>query len=138
MPHTKLIQSALAAREQSVAPYSKFKVGAALLTARGEIICGANVESASYGLSCCAERIALFKALTHESKKQRDFIAIAIASPGGAAPCGACRQLLAEYASKAEVILINSKSPDTPTITSTAALLPNAFTGQDLDPAKNC
>ena len=135
MPHTNLIQSALAAREQSVAPYSKFNVGAALLTARGKIICGANVESASYGLSCCAERIALFKALTHESKKQRDFIAIAIASPGGAAPCGACRQLLAEYASEAEVILINSKSPDTPTITSTAALLPNAFTGQDLDPA---
>ena len=138
MPHTELIQSALAAREQSVAPYSKFNVGAALLTARGEIICGANVESASYGLSCCAERVALFKALTHESKNQRDFIAIAIASPGGAAPCGACRQLLAEYASEAEVILINSKSPDTPTITSTAALLPNAFTGQDLDPASNC
>jgi cytidine deaminase len=129
MPHTKLIQAALAAREQSVAPYSKFKVGAALLTASGEIISGANVESASYGLSCCAERVALFKALTDG---QHDFTGIAIASPGGAAPCGACRQLLAEYAVQAEVILINSESPDTPTLTSMEALLPNAFTGDDL------
>jgi len=132
MPHTKLIQAALAAREQSVAPYSKFNVGAALLTASGEIFSGANVESASYGLSCCAERVALFKALTDG---QRDFTTIAVASPGGAAPCGACRQLLAEYAGKAEVILISSESPDTPTVTSMADLLPNAFTGDDLPEA---
>jgi cytidine deaminase len=132
MPHTELIQAALAAREQSVAPYSKFNVGAALLTASGEIISGANVESASYGLSCCAERVALFKALTDG---QRDFTTIAVASPGGAAPCGACRQLLAEYAGQAEVILINSESPDTPTVTSMADLLPNTFTGDDLPEA---
>lgn len=131
MPHTKLIQAALAAREQSIAPYSKFNVGAALLTASGEIISGANVESASYGLSCCAERVALFKALTDESKSQRDFAAIAIASPGGAAPCGACRQLLAEYAGKVEVILIDSESPENPTVTTMGILLPNAFTGDD-------
>ena len=135
MPHSKLIHAALAAREQSVAPYSKFNVGAALLTASGEIISGANVESASYGLSCCAERVALFKALTDESKYQRNFTAIAIASPGGAAPCGACRQLLAEYAGEAEVILINSESPDTPTVTSMADLLPNAFTGDNFPEA---
>ena len=132
MPHIKLIQAALAAREQSVAPYSKFNVGAALLTASGEIFSGANVESASYGLSCCAERVALFKAL---SDGQRDFTTIAVASPGGGAPCGACRQLLAEYAGKAEVILISSESPDTPTVTSMADLLPNAFTGDDLPEA---
>jgi len=132
MPHIKLIQAALAAREQSVAPYSKFNVGAALLTASGEIFSGANVESASYGLSCCAERVALFKALTDG---QRDFTTIAVASPGGAAPCGACRQLLAEYAGQAEVILINSESPDTPTVTSMADLLPNTFTGDDLPEA---
>jgi len=132
MPHLKLIQAALAAREQSVAPYSKFNVGAALLTASGEIFSGANVESASYGLSCCAERVALFKALTDG---QRDFTTIAVASPGGAAPCGACRQLLAEYAGQAEVILINSESPDTPTVTSMADLLPNTFTGDDLPEA---
>ena len=131
MPHTELIQAALAAREQSIAPYSKFNVGAALLAASGEIISGANVESASYGLSCCAERVALFKALTDESKSQRDFTAIAIASPGGAAPCGACRQLLAEYAEKIEVILIDSESPENPTVTTMGILLPNAFTGDD-------
>ncbi|MBC8325009.1 MAG: cytidine deaminase [Verrucomicrobia subdivision 3 bacterium] len=130
MPHTKLIQAALAARKQSVAPYSKFNVGAALLTASGEIVSGANVESASYGLSCCAERVALFKALT-DGDDHRDFTTIAIASPGGAAPCGACRQLLAEYAGQAEVILINSESPNTPSVTPMADLLPNAFTGDD-------
>ena len=135
MPHTKLIQAALAAREQSVAPYSKFKVGAALLTASGEIISGANVESASYGLSCCAERVALFKALTDRTEEHRNFTAIAIASPGGAAPCGACRQLLAEYAPEAGVILINSESVDTPETTTVNELLPNAFTGDDFPDA---
>ena len=135
MPHTQLIQAALAAREQSVAPYSKFNVGAALLTASGEIFSGANVESASYGLSCCAERVALFKALTDESKSQRDFTHIVIASPGGAAPCGACRQLLAEYAGKVEVILIDSESSGKPTVTTMGVLLPNAFTGDDFPEA---
>ena len=132
MPHTELIQAALDAREQSVAPYSKFNVGAALLTAGGEIISGANVESASYGLSCCAERVALFKALTDG---HHDFTTIAIASPGGAAPCGACRQLLAEYAPEAGVILINSESADTPETTTVSELLPNAFTGDDFPDA---
>ena len=135
MPHTELIQAVLDAREQSVAPYSKFNVGAALLTAGGEIISGANVESASYGLSCCAERVALFKALTDGSKEHRNFTAIAIASPGGAAPCGACRQLLAEYTPESEVILINSESPDTPETTTVNELLPNAFTGDDFPEA---
>ena len=135
MPHTELIQAALDAREQSVAPYSKFNVGAALLTAGGEIISGANVESASYGLSCCAERVALFKALTDGTKEHRNFTAIAIASPNGAAPCGACRQLLAEYASIIEVILIDSKSPKSHTSTTMDALLPHAFTVDDFPEA---
>ena len=128
MPYTKLIQAALDAREQSVAPYSRFNVGAALLTAGKEIISGANVESASYGLSCCAERVALFKALTDG---HHNFTTITIASSGGAAPCGACRQLLAEYAPEAGVILINSESPDTPETTTVNELLPNSFTGDD-------
>jgi len=128
MPHTELIQAALDAREQSVAPYSKFKVGAALLTAGGKIISGANVESASYGLCCCAERVALFKALTDG---HHDFTTIAIASLGGATPCGACRQLLVEYAPEAGVIIINSESPDTPETTTVNELLPNSFTDDD-------
>ena len=95
----KLVLAALKAREGSVSPYSKFKVGAAFLTRAGEMIGGANVESASYGLTCCAERIALFKALT---EGRRDFIAVAVVArcDDGPMPCGACRQLLREYARK--------------------------------------
>ena len=90
-----------------MSPYSKFKVGAALLTKAGEIIGGANVESASYGLTCCAERIALFKALTDGKK---DFIAVAVVArcDGGPMPCGACRQLLREYAPDAKVFVADS------------------------------
>ena len=81
----KLIAAALRARARAIAPYSKFKVGAALLTKSGEIISGANVESASYGLTCCAERVALFKALTQGERK---FAAIAIVAraPKGPMP----------------------------------------------------
>jgi homotetrameric cytidine deaminase len=105
-----LIAAALRARNRAVAPYSRFKVGAALLTRRGEIITGANVESASYGLTCCAERVALFKALT---EGQSGFVAIAVVAraPGGPMPCGACRQLLAEYAPGAKVWVADSRAP---------------------------
>src|SRR5580698_3871763 len=91
-----LIMAAMKAQRRAVAPYSKFKVGAALLTRNGDVITGANVESASYGLTCCAERVALFKALTEGFK---DFVAVAVVAPAKstAMPCGACRQLLAEY-----------------------------------------
>src|SRR5437867_10684518 len=97
-----LVAAALKAREKAVARHSKFQVGAALLTARGEVVTGANVESASYGLTCCAERVALFTALT---SGKRDFVAIAVVAraKNGPMPCGACRQLLAEYAPLAEV-----------------------------------
>src|SRR5476651_2321288 len=100
----KLVQAAAQARAGSVSPYSKFKVGAALLTRSGQVIGGANVESASYGLTCCAERVALFKALTGGSK---DFIAIAVVArcANGPMPCGACRQLLSEYAPDARVLV---------------------------------
>src|ERR1039457_7219909 len=92
---SQLIRAAARAREGAVAPYSKFKVGAVLLTKSGQIIGGANVESASYGLTCCAERVALFNALTSGKRK---FVAVAVVAraPGGPMPCGACRQLLAE------------------------------------------
>lgn len=103
----KLIRAAAKARQSAIAPYSNFKVGAALLTTRGEIVTGANVESASYGLTCCAERVALFKALTDG---RRGFAAIAVVArcDGGAMPCGACRQLLAEYAPRARVFVADS------------------------------
>jgi cytidine deaminase len=98
----ELVVAAASVREQAVAPYSHFKVGAALLTRAGAVISGANVESASYGLTCCAERVALFKALT-EGHREFTAIAVVTGAPGGSMPCGACRQLLAEYAPTAQV-----------------------------------
>ena len=123
---TDLIRAAAEARERAVAPYSKFKVGAALLTARGEVITGANVESVSYGLTCCAERVALFTALTSGKKK---FIAVAVVArfPGGAMPCGACRQLLAEYAPDAKVFVADSAHLKKIKTFTVKALLPGAF-----------
>jgi cytidine deaminase len=105
----RLVRAAARARERAVAPYSKFKVGAALLAPNGEIISGANVESASYGLTCCAERVALFNALTSGKK---NFVAVAVVAraPGGPMPCGACRQLLAEYAPGAKVLVADSRA----------------------------
>lgn len=128
---TQLVRAAARARKSAVAPYSKFLVGAALLTRRGEIITGANVESASYGLTCCAERVALFKALT---EGQKDFTAIAVVTrlAGGAMPCGACRQLLAEYASRAAVYVADSAALTKVREFSVADLLPGAFNGNSL------
>lgn len=122
----RLIRAAAKAREFASAPYSKFKVGAALLTKRGEIIAGANVESASYGLTCCAERVALFHALTSGEK---DFIAVAVVAriKGGPMPCGACRQLLAEYAAMAKVWIADSRSLKVIKEFTVRDLLPAAF-----------
>jgi cytidine deaminase len=123
----KLMRAALRARRYAVAPYSRFKVGAALLTRAGEIIGGANVENASFGLTCCAERVALFKALT---EGKRDFVAVAVVAPrrGGAMPCGACRQLLAEFAPRAVVYVADSRRPAVVREFSVRELLPAAFT----------
>ena len=123
----QLLRAAAQARLGAVAPYSKFRVGAALLTPAGEIIGGANVESASYGLTCCAERVALFRALT---EGHRGFIAVAVVArtPGGPMPCGACRQLLAEYAPAARVWVADSASRGRFREFTVARLLPDAFT----------
>ena len=121
-----LVQAAADARQRAVAPYSRFKVGAALLTARQEIITGANVESASYGLTCCAERVALFHALT---SGKTDFRAIAIVAriAGGPMPCGACRQLLSEYAADAALWVADSRALDRVKTFSVRQLLPLPF-----------
>ena len=123
----KLIAAAAKARLGSVSPYSRFKVGAALLTTDGEIIGGANVESASYGLTCCAERIALFKALTDG---KHDFAAVAVVArcDGGPMPCGACRQLLREYAPDAKVFIADSDDLKRLRAFTVKGLLPSAFT----------
>ena len=123
---SKLIQAAAKACQGAVAPYSKFQVGAALLTKSGEIIGGANVESASYGLTCCAERVALFKALT-EGKNHFTAIAVVARWPGGPMPCGACRQLLSEYAPAARVFVADSDDLKTIREFTVRDLLPSAF-----------
>jgi len=122
----ELIDAAVRASKRAVAPYSKFHVGAALLTRGGKIIAGANVESASYGLTCCAERVALFKALT---EGESDFVAVAVVAPvdKGAMPCGACRQLLAEYAAEAKVWTADSRAPKRIRTFTVRGLLPEAF-----------
>ena len=121
-----IIRAALRGQQQAVAPHSGFRVGAALLTASGKIVTGANVESDSYGLTCCAERVALFKALT---EGERNFTAIAVVAEadGGPTPCGACRQLLAEYAPRATVLLADSRQPSRIRQFSIAQLLPKPF-----------
>ncbi len=126
LPHHQLVAAALKARRHAVAPYSKFRVGAALLTRAGKVYTGANIESASYGLTCCAERVALFKAL---SEGETGFVAIAVVArmPGGPTPCGACRQLLAEYAPDAVVLVADSKAPTKVRKFTVAELLPSAF-----------
>ena len=131
---SNLIAAALKARKGAVAPHSRFKVGAALMTTQGDVITGANVESASYGMTCCAERVALFKALT---EGRRDFKAIAVVArmDGGATPCGACRQLLAEYAPDAQVYVADSARPQFVKHFTVAALLPAAFRSHR--PSKN-
>ena len=129
-----LIQAARAARERAYAPYSHFAVGAALLTASGQVFVGCNVENAAYGHTICAERTAVVSAV---AAGQRDFLALAVITPtsGPASPCGACRQVLAEFNLDMQVILTNLQG-DT-VLTTARELLPGAFTGQDLDQVKH-
>lgn len=126
MTPQKLVRAAAKARAGSVSPYSKFQVGAALVTKTGKIIGGANVESASYGLTCCAERVALFKALTEGEK---DFTAVAVVArcAAGPMPCGACRQLLSEYAPHALVHVADSADLRAIRTFTVKELLPLAF-----------
>lgn len=103
-----LVAAARAVRERASADYSGFKVGAALETRSGEIITGCNVENASYGLSVCAERVAIFKAI---SEGHREFTRVVVVADTDAPtpPCGACRQILWEFGGDIEVILANLK-----------------------------
>jgi cytidine deaminase len=100
-----LIAAAIEAREQAWAPYSEFQVGAALLTSDGEQFSGANVENSSYGMTVCAERIAIFKAVT---AGKRDFEMIVIATDTGepTPPCGACLQVMHEFAPELQVHMV--------------------------------
>ncbi len=101
-----LVAAARRARTRAVAPYSGFKVGAAIETVDGEIVTGCNVENATYGLTICAERVAMFTALAAGHRRFRR-VAVVAATQAPTPPCGACRQILWEFAGDIEVVLAN-------------------------------
>jgi cytidine deaminase len=103
-----LLAAALAARENACAPYSKFKVGAAIEDAGGRIHTGCNIENATYGLTVCAERVAVFKAMS-EGVRQFRRLAIAADTETLTPPCGACRQILWEFCGDIEIVLVNPR-----------------------------
>ena len=119
-----LVSCAMQAREKAYAPYSGFSVGAAVLTGSGEIYTGCNIENASYGATCCAERVALFKAI---SQGESEILMIAVVAEGEEAvpPCGICRQVMIELAPQAVVVMSNLEGKrERWTV---QELLPNAF-----------
>ncbi|GBF10149.1 cytidine deaminase [Tepidibacillus sp. HK-1] len=131
MTKEELIELAKEARKNAYVPYSKFEVGAAILTKSGKIYKGANIENASYGLTNCAERTAIFKAIS-EGDHDLDEIAVIADTEDPVAPCGACRQVMVEFFNpKAKVYLANLKGDVMET--TVEGLLPGAFTQEDLD-----
>ncbi|WP_110955640.1 cytidine deaminase [Anaerosinus massiliensis] len=122
-----LIRAAKEAREKAYSPYSKFKVGAAVITPSGKIYSGCNIENASYSLTNCAERTAIYKAI---SEGEHSFVALAVVADtdGPIAPCGACRQVIAEFGIE-KIILGNIKGHTQ--ILSLEELLPYAFSKHD-------
>jgi len=124
----ELVEKAREARDKAYAPYSEFKVGAAVLTASGKIFPGCNVENASYGLTICAERNAVFQAVA-SGERGIEALAIVADTPRGAPPCGACRQVLAEFADDIPVIVANLEGGRI--ILSLDRLLPHRFQFED-------
>ena len=127
--YEKLIKEAERAKKKAYTPYSKFKVGAAVLCADGKIFTGCNIENASFGLTVCAERVAIFKAISEGSTK---FEAIAVIgdTEKPCSPCGACRQVMSEFCEDTPLIMANSKGDVK--IKKVKELLPEAFGKNDL------
>jgi cytidine deaminase len=123
-----LIETALEARKWAYAPYSHYPVGAALLTTSGRIYDGVNIESAAYPTTMCAERVAVFKAV---SEGERNFTAIAVVTSNGGSPCGSCRQVLAEFGLDTLVLIADGEGHIVQE-TSVGELLPGAFGPQHL------
>ena len=122
MNQKELIRIAKKMREKAYAPFSKYTVGASVETEDGSIVGGCNVESASYGLTCCAERIALYNAVSQGFSK---FKAMAVASENGGFPCGACRQVIWELCGDIPILIIDNENKIRET--SSRTLLPDAF-----------
>lgn len=130
MTDAELLAAAKAAKEGAYAPYSRFRVGAALTGKSGRVYTGANVENAAYSVTCCAERTALFKAVT---EGERDFVAIAVTSDSNdlTYPCGVCRQALYEFSPGLTVLASNNDLEyETTTLDQ---LLPHAFSGKEME-----
>ena len=132
MKNNELAKVAIEARNLSYSPYSKFKVGAALLCKDGKVFKGANVENSSYPLGMCAERNALYNAMMNGYKKE-DFVALAIAAETDepCSPCGACRQVISELFPRDGAIVLTNLKGDLKE-TNIDELLPFAFSGDDL------
>ncbi|HAL56106.1 MAG TPA: cytidine deaminase [Bacteroidetes bacterium] len=131
--YQELLQVALRAKRKAHVPYSHFHVGAALLASNGHIYSGCNIEISSYGLTICAERTAIFKAISEGEKR---FRALAVVSddPGFTPPCGACRQVLLDLAGNIDFIMVNGKGR-TKTL-KLVELLPHAFGNANLQRTK--
>lgn len=130
MDQQQLIERAKQAREKAYVPYSKFPVGAALLLANGEVVTGCNIENASFGLSNCAERTAIFKAMS-EGKTEIKQVAVVADTDGPVSPCGACRQVLAEFCDPDTPVVLTNLKQDI-LETTVGNLLPGAFRKGDL------
>ena len=131
MEPTELIDLARKARKRAYAPYSHYKVGAALLGKSGTVYTGCNVENASYGHTVCAERTAVFKAV---SEGETEFEAIAVVTRNGGSPCGACRQVLSEFSP--ELIIFIADKDGAYRTTTLKQLLPDSFTPAHLAEGK--
>ncbi len=123
-----LIQAAMAVRCWAYVPYSHYPVGAAILTSSGKIYDGINVESAAFPTTMCAERVAIYKAV---SEGERDFVAIAVVTDNAGSPCGGCRQVMAEFGLET-IVLIADGEGNISQETTVSDLLPGAFTPKDL------
>lgn len=124
----KLVHMAMEVRELAYAPYSNYRVGAALITRSGKIFTGVNVENAAYPTGTCAERVAVFKAV---SEGEREFVALAVVTGNGGMPCGACRQVMAEFGLDLKVLIADADGK----LRQEAALselLPGAFRPGDM------
>lgn len=132
MDNRKLIDAAIEARKLSYSPYSKFAVGAAILTKDGKIISGANIENASYGLCMCAERNAIYQAYLQGYHKD-DLVALAVAADTDkpCSPCGACRQVISELMNGSCPVIMTNLNSDVLEM-SVKELLPLSFSGEDL------
>ena len=124
----ELVEAAAEARRNAYAPYSRFAVGAAVRVASGRIYTGSNIENAAWGLTVCAERVAIWKAF---SAGERELKALAVVTETGATPCGSCRQVMAEFAEELPVVIADTAGYAWRT--SLAELLPHAFPRENLN-----